>query len=77
MLGNSRNRLSELLQSGKSSREMIEELYWASLSRAPQAAELKRAIDLLDAKRETEARRMVLEDLAWALLNSKEFVLRR
>ena len=55
---------------------MIEDLYWTALSRPPTKSEEARAVSLLEASSEKE-RRFVLEDLAWALLNSKEFVLRQ
>jgi hypothetical protein len=74
MLGDSKNRLRVLLDSGKSNREIVGNLYWSALTRAPQPAEIQRALALLDGAKD---RRAVLEDIAWALLNSKEFVLRR
>ena len=74
MLSNPENRLTALLNSGRPDSKLIEELYWSALTRAPRQVELQKAIDLLDAAKD---RRAVLEDLAWALLNSKEFVLRR
>jgi len=74
MLSDPKNRLTDLGASGKSTTAIVEQLYWSALSRAPSASEFQktaRAIDL------NSNRRAALEDLAWALLNSKEFVLRR
>ncbi len=68
------NRLGRLLKAGRSNREIVEELFLASLCRLPTEAEraalvgrVERAVD----------RRVALEDVLWALLNSKEFLLRK
>lgn len=68
------NRLGRLLSTGKSSDEIIDELYWATLSRAPTDEETKAATKYLLGSPERRAR---LEDLLWGLLNSNEFLLRR
>ena len=74
LVTNADNRLGALLASGKSSREMIDELYWTGLSRPPSERELAKAAGHLEACRD---RREGLEDVAWALLNAKEFILRK
>jgi hypothetical protein len=74
LLTESDNRLGKLLKSGKSPEAIVEELYWTALSRAPTQSESEKcAKRLADAKDQRRA----LEDLTWALLNAKEFVLRR
>ena len=52
----------------------VENLYLASLSRAPTNQELRWASGLFDANPDTLG---VLQDLFWALLNSNEFVLNK
>ena len=74
MLVSAENRLSDLIASKKSDDSIVEELYWAALSRSPREAERTKALRLFETAKD---RRAALEDLAWALLNSKEFVLRR
>lgn len=49
----------------------IRHLYLAALGRAPHAEEEKR---LLTALRESDDRRQAIEDIAWAILTSKEFM---
>lgn len=68
------NRLGKLLKAGKSNAEIIEELFLASLCRAPTAAEAQALTRRV--QRATD-RREALEDILWAMLNSKEFQLRR
>jgi hypothetical protein len=67
------NRLDRLLASGRSAREMIEELYWIALTRPPTAEGLDAMTRHIES---SDNRRAALEDIAWALLNSKEFLLR-
>lgn len=67
------NRLGRWLASGLSSQQIAEELYWTALSRPPTEVERSAAVELL----ESGDRRQSLEDLAWALLNAKEFIFRR
>src|SRR5205814_2115773 len=74
LLTRSDNRLGVLLGAGRSGVAVIEELYWAALSRPPSARESSAAMQLLE--RAADKRR-ALEDVAWALLNAKEFVLRK
>lgn len=68
------NRLAELLQRDSSSDERIAELYWAVLSRAPSAEESRALTEYFAKARD---KRAALEDIAWGLVNAKEFVLRR
>ena len=68
------NRLSQLLASGKTHAAMVEDLYWSALTRAPSASELAKAVEVL---KKAPDQRAALEDLTWALLNAKEFLLRK
>lgn len=68
------NRLSEFLRRKTSPEQIIAELYWAILSRPPAGDETRQMAAYLSGARD---RRVALEDIAWGLVNSKEFVLRR
>lgn len=68
------NRLGSLLDSGKPDEQILAELYLAALCREPSPEERRGALDHLD---ESEGRRDAWEDVAWAIINSKEFLLRR
>jgi hypothetical protein len=68
------NWLGRLVREGRSNREIIDELFLAALSRSPSPAEQSAIVSRVDAAPD---RRAALEDVLWALLNSKEFMLRR
>jgi hypothetical protein len=72
-LANPDNRLAKLPKDKKTLTQIIEELYLASLCRYPTPAERSALIGRI----ETGDRRVFLEDVLWALLNSKEFQLRK
>ncbi|MCE9605361.1 MAG: DUF1549 and DUF1553 domain-containing protein [Planctomycetia bacterium] len=68
------NRIDALLKSGRGVDAMIEELAWASLSRAPTAEE-RTSLAAYVAK--ASDKRSALEDVVWGFVNAKEFLLRR
>mgnify|MGYP003312595072 FL=1 len=74
MISSPDNRLGTLSGSGLKEDELIGELYWSALGRTPSAAESSSARRLFSS---SGGGRAGLEDLAWALVNSKEFLLRR
>ena len=74
LLTRSDNRLAALLESGKSNRAVVEELYWTALTRAPSEAELTKTVAHIEKAKD---RRAGVEDVLWGLVNAKEFVLRR
>jgi hypothetical protein len=74
LLSESDNRIGKLLKAQASMEKMIDELYWSALSRRPTAKESEKCVAYL---REAKDQRRALEDLTWALMNSKEFVLRK
>jgi hypothetical protein len=68
------NRIGRLLAAGKTNGEIVTELYLASLNRYPRILELRDAKGYVAGKKD---RRRALEDVLWALLNTKEFLMRR
>jgi hypothetical protein len=63
------SRLSR--REGQPAQEIVVDLYYAALSRPPSEAELKDSLAYIT---ESENPRQGLEDLCWALVNSKEFL---
>jgi hypothetical protein len=74
MLSAPDNRIGRMMAAGKSDEQIIEELYLAALSRLPTAKESQAMCEHVT---RAASRRDGLEDVAWALLNAKEFVLRK
>ena len=64
-------RLHRLIRSGESDREIIRLLYLAGLSREPEEAEYRTATNHIASHAD---RVTALEDVVWAVLNSKEFL---
>jgi hypothetical protein len=74
MLREKDNRIGKLLAANASPTQMLDELYSATLSRPPSASE---AAGLLDYVEKAKDKRAAWEDVAWGLVNAKEFLLRR
>src|SRR5262249_14261983 len=74
LLAEKENRVSRLLASGQTHQEILDELFWTALTRAPTGKELS---DLLPELQSATDPRAELEDVLWGLLNSKDFVFRR
>ncbi|HVV99848.1 MAG TPA: DUF1549 and DUF1553 domain-containing protein [Planctomycetaceae bacterium] len=71
LLAASKNRIAQLME--KPNDEAVAELFWSMLSRAPTTAEREKFIGYLH---DHANRRQALEDIAWALATSNEFMLR-
>ena len=67
------NRIQKLIAAGKDGPAIISELYWNVLSRPPTQAEL---LEFSARVAKAESPRQAYEDIAWALLNAKEFIFR-
>jgi ferritin-like metal-binding protein YciE len=67
------NIVGNLMSSGMSDEQLIEEACLTSLSRLPTDAEKKRFAKILK-ETAAEERRLAVEDLFWALLSSREFL---
>jgi hypothetical protein len=67
------NRLGRLLQSGASDDAILAEIYLATLCREPTESERTAVLAHITAGKD---RRKAWEDACWAILNSKEFLLR-
>jgi hypothetical protein len=67
------NRVGRLLAKKLSDREMLDELYLATLSRLPTEEDAKLALAHVNA---AGNKRLAWEDVHWALLNAKEFLFR-
>jgi hypothetical protein len=74
MLTRPDNRLGRLMAEGRDDTAIVEELYLAALCRLPTDREREAAVALVARSKD---RRAGLEDVAWGVLNAKEFLLRR
>jgi hypothetical protein len=64
-------RVAKLFKEKKPPRDVVEELYRTALRRRPTAAELKRTLAHVEAAPDKQK---AVEDVLWAILNSKEFM---
>jgi hypothetical protein len=65
-------RIKAWVKEGKSEAAIVDELFLLALSRLPSAEEKQQAVAHLGT--EPKARAQALQDLVWALLNTKEFM---
>ena len=67
------NRIEKQIAAGKPDDQIIEDVYLSALSRLPTDGERKKLLDVMAGSGETD-KRLVLEDLYWGVLSSKEFL---
>ncbi len=74
LLRNDQNSVARAMTGDQSTDEFLDQLYWSALTRSPSPDELHSMQAYLNSKPD---RRTALQDIAWAVLNSNEFLLRR
>ena len=74
LLRDDQNCVAQALSSDLSNDEFISQVYWSALSRAPLDEEQTALRAWIDSH---GSRRTALQDVAWAVMNSNEFLLRR
>lgn len=67
------NRLTKWMAESKSDTELIDEVFLTCVARLPSEAEKTEILPMLSSAR-PEERRIVLEDLVWSILSSREFL---
>ena len=67
-------RIAKAILAGRTDRELVEELYLASLGRFPTPAELDEAVTYLNS---APGRSAPAQDILWALVNSNSFLFNR
>ena len=65
-------RFKRWITANRSDAEMVDEIYLSTVSRLPSESERKKAVEYLAGKK--NARAVGVQDVAWAVVNSKEFV---
>ena len=66
-------RISKLLSEEISNQSIIEEAYTVTLGRLPADAEREKFLKIFEDNQQTE-KRLLVEDLFWSLLSSREFL---
>lgn len=74
LLISSQGRIHKAAAGKQPDSEVVTDLYWAALSRKPTGEELAAAVNHI---KSSGSRRSGIEDVAWAVLNSNEFLFRR
>ncbi len=74
-LASPENRIQRLAASSLPDKAVIDELYWTAFARGPTDVEESAALQMINAS--SVDRGAALEDLAWALMNAKEFLFRK
>ena len=67
------NRLSKLIESGATNRAIIEQAFLLTIAREPTAGEVEKLLATFDEGSDVE-RRLLVEDLFWSLMSSREFL---
>jgi hypothetical protein len=67
------NRPLSWLNSGLDDQQLVEQLFWSALNRAPSRSELTASVAYLQ---RATSRAAAFQDLVWATLNAKEFLFR-
>jgi len=62
------------LKEGKTNEQIIEDIYWRCFSRPPTQTEQTKLGEFLKDAKDNSARSLALNDMFWAVLNSKEFI---
>lgn len=70
-LRDNNGRIAQMVAGNKPNEDIVTDLYLAALSRKPAPGELEAALKHVAAAMD---RRLALEDVGWAILNSKEFL---
>jgi len=63
-----------LLKEKKSSEQIIRSLYRRTITREPTDTELSKLLNAVSAAKDDNEKKLILEDIFWALLNSKEYL---
>ena len=63
-----------LLAAGRSPGQVIETMYVSALSRTPTPKELEKLTAAVETAKNKNAKQQVLDDIFWAILNSREFM---
>ena len=70
-IGSNDGRIAKLIKAKKPDTEILEELYLTGLGRLPREAERKTVLDYVAGQKD---KRAAWEDVAWAMVNTKEFL---